>query len=144
MNIVLLCLVLWYLYDQLQLIYDAPNPWTWMLLFSSCNWLCPIHISRVLIREWRCSWSSADRWCSNYIWVINNFIAYWDASLIRCFTVEMKLHAQYSSIHLKNSTTIWQLRQPRIWCCHYLPPGSLLTLGASESLSYSHVSFNLI
>ena len=37
-----------------------------------------------------------------------------------------------------------QLRQPRIWCCHYLPPGSLITLGASESLSYSHVSFNLI
>ena len=25
--------------------------------------------------EWRCSSSSADRWCSNYIWVINNFIA---------------------------------------------------------------------
>ena len=24
----------------------------------------------------RCSWSSADRRCSNYIWVINNFIAY--------------------------------------------------------------------
>ena len=24
---------------------------------------------------WRCSWISADRWCSNYIWVINNFIA---------------------------------------------------------------------
>ena len=27
-------------------------------------------------REWRCSWSSADRRCSNYIWVIKNFIAY--------------------------------------------------------------------
>ena len=24
---------------------------------------------------WRCSWNSADRRCSNYIWVINNFIA---------------------------------------------------------------------
>ena len=36
------------------------------------------------------------------------------------------------------------LRSPSIWCCHYLPPGSLSTLGASESLSYSHVSFNLI
>ena len=33
---------------------------------------------------------------------------------------------------------------PRIWCCHYLPPGSLITLGASESLSYSHFSFDLI
>ena len=26
-------------------------------------------------REWRCSWSSADRRCPNYIWVFNNFIA---------------------------------------------------------------------
>ena len=25
---------------------------------------------------WRCSWSSANRRCSNYIWVINKFIAY--------------------------------------------------------------------
>ena len=23
----------------------------------------------------RCSWNSADRWCSNYIWVTNNFVA---------------------------------------------------------------------
>ena len=30
----------------------------------------------MLSREWRCSWSSADRRCSNYIWVINNSIAY--------------------------------------------------------------------
>ena len=37
-----------------------------------------------------------------------------------------------------------KLHQPCIWCCHYLPPGSLITLGASESLSYIHVSFNLI
>ena len=40
----------------------------------SCLW--PIHWSQVLSWEWRCSWSSADRWCSNYIWVINNFITY--------------------------------------------------------------------
>ena len=38
-------------------------------------------------REWRCSWSSADRRCSNYIWVIDNFIAYKGASYIRDFTV---------------------------------------------------------
>ena len=37
--------------------------------------------------EWRCSWSSADKRCSNYIWVINNFIAYWGATYIRGFTV---------------------------------------------------------
>ena len=34
-------------------------------------------------REWRCSWSSADRRCSNYVWVINNFIACACATYIR-------------------------------------------------------------
>ena len=45
-----------------------------MFLISSCSCLRPIHWSQVLSQEWRCSWSSADRLCSNYIWVINNFI----------------------------------------------------------------------
>ena len=35
-----------------------------------------IHWSQVLSREWRCSWSNADRRCSNYIWLINNCITY--------------------------------------------------------------------
>ena len=43
-------------------------------LVSSCNCLFPIHRSQVLSREWRCIWSSADRRCSNYIWVINNLL----------------------------------------------------------------------
>ena len=38
--------------------------------FSSCSYLCPIHWNQVLSREWRCSWSSADRQC---ICVITNF-----------------------------------------------------------------------
>ena len=46
-----------------------------MFLVSSCICLCPIHWSQVLSREWRCSWSSAGRRCSKYIWVINNFTA---------------------------------------------------------------------
>ena len=48
-----------------------------------CSCLRSIHWSQVLSWEWRCSWSSADRRCSNYIWVINNFIAYWGAIYIR-------------------------------------------------------------
>ena len=58
-----------------------------MFLVSSCSCLCPIHWSKVLSREWRCSWNSADRRCSNYIWVINNFIAYRGAFYIRGFKV---------------------------------------------------------
>ena len=53
--------------------------------------LYPIRWSQVLSREWRCSWSSADRRCSNYTWVINSFvaylIAYQSASYIRDLTV---------------------------------------------------------
>ena len=37
----------------------------------------PIHCSQVLRREWRCSWSSAHMWSSNYTWVIKKFIVYW-------------------------------------------------------------------
>ena len=40
---------------------------TEFFLVSSCNCLWPIHWSYVLSGDWRCSWSSADRWCSIYI-----------------------------------------------------------------------------
>ena len=60
---------------------------TVMFLFLSSSCLCPIHWSQVLGREWRYSWSSADRQCSNYIWVINNFVAYWGATYIRGLVV---------------------------------------------------------
>ena len=56
-------------------------------LILSCSCLCPIHWTQVLSREWRCSWSSTDRRCSNYIWVINNFIAFSGAAYIRDLTV---------------------------------------------------------
>ena len=36
-------------------------------------------------------------------------------------------------------TFSFQLREPRIWCCHYLPPGSLLTLG-HQSLFHTATS----
>ena len=42
-----------------------------LFLISSCSCLCAIYWSHVLSWEWRCIWSSADRRCSNYIWVIN-------------------------------------------------------------------------
>ena len=54
---------------------------------SSCSFLCPTNWSQVFSREWRCSWSSADRRCSNYIWVINNYVVCKGASHIRDLTV---------------------------------------------------------
>ena len=55
-----------------------------MFLVSPWSCLCP---SQVCSWEWRCSWSSADRRCSNCFWMINNFIAYKSAPYIRDFTV---------------------------------------------------------
>ena len=58
-----------------------------MFLVSSCSCLCAIYWNQVLSRIWRCGWSSADRRCSDYIWEINNFIAYQGAAFIRNLTV---------------------------------------------------------
>ena len=49
--------------------------------------------ARCLSLVWRCSGSSTDRRCSNYIWVINNFIAHKGASYIRGLMV-MLVHKQ--------------------------------------------------
>ena len=58
-----------------------------MFFVPSCSCLCPIHWSQVLSREWRCSWSSADRRNSNQICVIKNVIAYLGAIYITGLTV---------------------------------------------------------
>ena len=58
-----------------------------MFFVSSCSCLCQIHWSQVLSWEWRCSWSSADRRCSNYTWLINNYSPRWGAAYIRGLTV---------------------------------------------------------
>ena len=55
-----------------------------MFLISPCSCPCSIHWSQVLSRKWRYSWSSADGQCSNYIWVIDNFIVYLFCCLLRC------------------------------------------------------------
>ena len=94
----LLGLLSWYpliMYRQTSNI-RAPNPKTSKFHMSSCSGLCPVHWSQVLSREWRCSWSSADRWCSNYIWVINNFI------LVRC-----GIYYRYDGSQVCNSFEEW-------------------------------------
>ena len=68
----------------------APNLKTWMFLVSSSSCLCPVYWCHLSSWEWRCSWSSADRRCSNYIWVINNLIAHQCAPYIRELTVYCK------------------------------------------------------
>ena len=69
-----------------------------MFFVSSCSCLCPIYRSHVLSWEWRCSWSSADRRCSNYIWVINNLIAHKSVFYIRDLMVHIVCAASIHSI----------------------------------------------
>ena len=59
-----------------------------MFLVLSNGCLCPIHWNLVLSR---CSWSSTNRWCSNYIWVINKFISYYGATYIWGLTVSTRI-----------------------------------------------------
>ena len=69
------------------LLWGAPNPKTQMILVLPCSCFCPIHRSHVLSSEWRCNWRSTDRRCSNYIWLISNFISYSGPAYIRCLRV---------------------------------------------------------
>ena len=75
------------------------NPQTYMFLVASCSCLCPIRWSQVLSWERRCCWSSADRRWSNYIWVINNYIAHKGATYIRGFTVSVHTRQRHWSIY---------------------------------------------
>ena len=58
-----------------------------MFLVLSHSCFNPNHWSQVFSREWRRSWSSADRRCSNYIWMISNCIPYKGVPYIRGLTV---------------------------------------------------------
>ena len=62
----------------------------------------------MLSREWRCSWSSADRRCSNYIWVVDNFIAYQGATYIRGFSVVSDIAAKMPLV--KNPIFLMKIR----------------------------------
>ena len=70
-------------------LYNETSPHSTLTSLLSLNDLWPIHWRQVLSWEWRCSWSSADRRCSNYIWVINNFIANLGVAYIRDSTVDI-------------------------------------------------------
>ena len=93
---------------------------TTKFLISSCSCLCPINWSQMLSLVWRCSWSSADRRCSNYIWVINNFIACKGVAYIRGLTVPAIIHALdtcfwYTSPQIQCIDAIATVPLPQEW-----------------------------
>ena len=85
-------------------------------LVSSCSCLCPIYWSQALSLEWRCSWSNADRRCSNYICVINNLIAS-GATYIRGLRLVLcKYFPRYDDGIMK--ITIWSVSlRMSVACC---------------------------
>ena len=100
-----------------------------MFLISSCSCLCPIYWSQALSQEWRCGWSNADRRCSNYIWVINNFISYQGAAYNRGLTVHV----------FSPSLRIW-LMSCRVFCCR--PPVRLCSLNTTWKVELTYGKFN--
>ena len=82
-----------------------------MILISSCNCLCPIHRNQMSSREWRYSWSSADRRCSNSILVISNFIAYSGALFNRGVAVyifSLNIYLLGSTFHVCSYLYVYQ------------------------------------
>ena len=106
-----------------------------MSLVSSCSCLCPIHWSQVLSQEWRCSWSSAVRQCTNYIWVFSKFITYQGVTYIRGLTVHCKTSADSRSVMHDDSDAIYRpvtsihmslyVVTFMLVYCHGLPKGAI-------------------
>ena len=71
----------------------------------SCSCICTIHWSQVLNREWRCDLGSDYRRCSNYICVINRFVAYWGADYI-IYLIVKNLNLEKSSAPSKSIQAI--------------------------------------
>ena len=101
------------------LVQVTPNSKTLMLLILSCSCLCPIHWRQVLSQGWRCSWKSAHRRCSNYIWVISNFIGYSGASYNRGLTVYIYIYmcVVLTHNHVFRLTLVGQLHNPLFISC---------------------------
>ena len=85
-----------------------------MCLISSCSCLCPIDWNQVLNRECRCSWSSAHKRYSKYIWVINNFISYYGVTYIRGFTVLICLWGQQLECFLAATKQLYKWYFPSV------------------------------
>ena len=72
-----------------------------MFYLSSCNCLCWTHCSQVENEKW----NGVDRRCSNYIWVINNFIAHSGVAYISGLTLcKCVMHVMWFSLRCNRTT----------------------------------------
>ena len=70
-----------------------------MFLVWSCSCLCSIHCSQVLSWEWRCSWISTDRRCSNYS-ISQEICTRFCCALLCCGFVIVHNEFTWSIIHI--------------------------------------------
>ena len=110
-----------------------------MILISPWSRLWPILWSRVLSREWRCSWSGADRRCSGCIWVIDYLIAYQGASYITDLTVGPDPcwcpdHCGDARNIVLMERALW--RRPTNWVQLWLLLPQCLTMRGIENIGY--------
>ena len=71
-----------------------------------CSCIRAIYWSQMLRGERRCSWSSADRRCSNYIWVVNKFNPKYGASYIRDLTVLLVMWSAHAYLPMSSFTEV--------------------------------------
>ena len=114
-----------------------------MILVPFCSCLCPIYWSHVWSREWRCSWSSADRRCSNYIWVIDNLIANKGASYIRDLTVYHVTFIIFLNYPWVSNDYVLLLESPfRVPISYIKEPN--IVINGNELFIHSRASYNVI
>ena len=120
---------------------------------SSAKWRPFCLGLNVLSWEWRCSWSSADRRCSNYIWVINNSIANIGAAYIRGLTVKWNRDEQDAHffvdgitgmptvLYIQNAFCIWHIKS--VFCMVILEICILLVLKICILQVFSCIQFQI-
>ena len=133
-----------------------------MFLVSACSCLCAIYLSRVLSRDRRCSWSSADRRCSDYIRVINNLIAYLSASYFRDLTVRSndihlmaisqeipqpsvtKISLRITFLKLHSNELMWKIMQQNVAWLHVFKVTLWQSVGSNALLPSTQLKINFI
>ena len=117
---------LWYAQEIIRTDILLIQPETEIFLVLSCNCLIPIHWSQVLSREWGCSWSIADRWWSNYIWVVSKFIVtkVWLILEVWWYLLSREgchflMHCCDTGIQVRNKA-LWKniIDHQASWCCY--------------------------
>ena len=120
-----------------------------MFLVLSCSCLCPIHWSQVLSREWRCSWSSADRFsiwqrcfqwklCSHRLKVLlqSHITMVIHGPVGHCTCTYLRLSRSYCFLMSLSS-----IRSERTWDCR-LPTWKLASLNITVRCCYNTLQWS--